>query len=256
MHALLLSALLAGLGWRLRALTAGAAATAILIGTIILAATGWAGMAALGAFFVGSSAIGRVAPDHTAARGAKGQQRDPWQVLANGGPAALGALLPEAGLWLVTASLAAAAADTWATATGGWSRRPPRNIVTGALVPPGSSGGVTWPGSLGGAVGAWSVGAAVALFAPEWRSLLIAALGIGVAGMLLDSLLGATLQGRFRCDGCGQDTERPVHRCGQMARRTGGLPWLTNDGVNALATGAAAGLGWVAWRMLGPGSAP
>lgn len=213
-------------------------------------------MAALGAFFGGATAIGRLAPDHTIAHGAKGQERDPWQVLANGGPAALGALAPEAGLWLVTASLAAAAADTWATAAGGWSRRPPRQIVTGALIPPGTSGGVTWTGSLGGAVGALSVGIAVALFAPEWRSLLLAALSIGVTGMLLDSLLGATLQGRFRCDRCGQDTERRVHHCGQPARLTGGLPWLTNDGVNALATGAAAWLGWVAWRLFAPATAP
>lgn len=234
----------------------GAAATATLIGTAILGGTGWAGLAALGAFFGGATAIGRLAPDHTAAHGAKGQERDPWQVLANGGPAALGALVPEAGLWLVTASLAAAAADTWATATGGWSRRPPRHIVTGAPVAPGISGGVTWAGSLGGAVGALSVGIAVALFAPEWRPLLLAAVSIGVTGMLLDSLFGATLQGRFRCDGCGQDTERRVHHCGQPARRTGGLAWLTNDGVNALATGTAAGLGWLAWRLLGSGTTP
>ena len=234
----------------------GAAATATLIGTAILGGTGWAGLAALGAFFGGATAIGRLAPDHTAAHGAKGQERDPWQVLANGGPAALGALVPEAGLWLVTASLAAAAADTWATATGGWSRRPPRHIVTGAPVAPGISGGVTWAGSLGGAVGALSVGIAVALFAPEWRPLLLAAVSIGVTGMLLDSLFGATLQGRFRCDGCGQDTERRVHHCGQPARLTGGRAWLTNDGVNALATGTAAGLGWLASRLLGSGTTP
>jgi len=209
-------------------------------------------MAALGAFFGGASAIGRLAPDHTAAHGAKGQERDPWQVLANGGPAALGALVPEAGLWLVTASLAAAAADTWATAAGGWSRRPPRHIVTGAPVAPGVSGGVTWAGSLGGAAGALSVGIAAALFAPEWRSLLPAALGIGVAGMLLDSLLGAALQGRFRCERCGTETERRVHHCGQSARLTGGLAWLTNDGVHALATGTAAWLGWAAWWLLAP----
>ncbi len=237
----------------LRALTAGAAATATLIGTIILSATGGAGMAVLGAFFVGASAIGRLAPDPAAALGTKGQQRDSWQVLANGGSAALGALVPEAGLWLVTASLAAAAADSWATATGGWSRRPPRHLVTWARVAPGTSGGVTWPGTLGGVGGAFTVGIAALLVAPRGQSLLVVAVSIGVAGMLLDSLLGATLQGRFRCDHCGQDTERRVHRCGRSARRTGGLARLTNDGVNALATGAAAGLGWVAWRWLLPG---
>jgi uncharacterized membrane protein len=213
-------------------------------------------MAALGAFFAGASGIGRLAPDISAAFEAKGQRRDPWQVLANGGPAALGALVPEAGLWLVTSSLAAAAADTWATAVGGWSRRPPRHIVTGAVVLPGSSGGVTWLGSLGAAGGALSVGAAAALFTQPHLSLLLVAVGIGLAGMVIDSLLGATLQGRFRCDGCGQDTERPVHRCGHPSRLTGGRSWLSNDGVNALATGSAALLGWAAWHLAGPGVGP
>ncbi len=252
----MLSALIALTGWRLRALTGGGAITAALLGSAILTTTGWAGMAALGAFFVGASGIGRLAPDLSAAFDAKGQVRDLWQVLANGGPAALGALVPEAGLWLVTSSLAAAAADTWATAIGGWSRRPPRHIVSGTVLPPGSSGGVTWLGSLGAAGGALSVGAAATLFTQPRLPLLLAAISIGLAGMLIDSLLGATLQGRFRCDACGQDTERPIHRCGHHSRRTGGRSWLTNDGVNALATGSAALLGWAAWRLIGPGAGP
>lgn len=251
---MVLSALIALAGWRLRALTGSGALTAALLGSAILTTTGWAGMAPLGAFFVGASGIGRLAPDRTSAFDAKGQERDPWQVLANGGPAALGALVPEAGLWLVTSSLAAAAADTWATAIGGWSRRPPRQIVTGAVVLPGSNGGVTWLGSLGAAGGALSVGAAAALFTQPDLPFLLVTAGIGISGMVIDSVLGATLQGRFRCDRCGQDTERPIHTCGHPSRRTGGQSWLTNDGVNALATGSAALLGWAAWRLVGPGA--
>ena len=80
-------------------------------------------------------------------------------------PAALAALLglarPELALWLVTGSLAAAAADTWATSLGRRSRTAPRDLLGGRAVPPGTSGGVTvardrarpwsarrwWPGS-------------------------------------------------------------------------------------------------------------
>lgn len=258
--ALALSLAIAGAGYALRALTGAGAIVAVAVGALILGGTGWAGMAALGTFFAGSSLISRLAPDRTAAFDAKGGRRDQWQVLANGGAAALGALLPGPGLWIVTASLAAAAADTWATSTGGWSRRPPRHVLRGHPMTPGASGGVTWIGTLGGAGGAFLVAVAAACLAPDpprdQGALVLGATIIGIAGMLLDSIFGATLQGRFRCDACGQDSERRLHRCGGATRLTGGLRWLTNDGVNALATIAAALLGAVAWFLVPTASHP
>lgn len=246
--ALALSTLIALPGWRLRALTGLGALAAGLVGTSIASATGWAGLAALGAFFIGSSVISRLAPDRGAERfDSKGSQRDQWQVLANGGAAALAALvLGPAAFPVVTISLAAAAADTWATAFGGWSRTLPRHILTGRPVPAGTSGGVTLLGTAGAGLGATLVGLASAAVAGA-PSLFSPALLLGMLGMLVDSILGAAAQGRFHCAGCDRPTERRVHRCGQSARHTGGLAWLTNDGVNALATGAMTVLGW--WVM-------
>lgn len=208
------------------------------------------GMLALGAFFVGSSLISRIAPDRSAALDAKGSTRDLWQVLANGGPAAIGALIPGAGLWVVAASLAAAAADTWATSAGGWSRTPPRSILTLQAVAAGTSGGVTAAGTLGAVLGAIVVAGAAALIsngAPLFRMALL----VGVLGMFVDSVLGAALQGRFYCPRCNRATERQVHRCGERSLTTGGLPWLTNDGVNAAATTFAATAGYLAWHLWG-----
>lgn len=243
--ALALSTLIALLGWRLRALTGLGALAAALVGTSIGSMTGWAGMAALGSFFIGSSIISRLAPDRSAERyDAKGSRRDEWQVLANGGAAALAALvLGPAALPVVTISLAAAAADTWATAFGGWSRALPRHILTGRQVPAGTSGGVTLLGTAGAALGAGLVGLASAAVAGT-PSLFSPALLLGMLGMLVDSILGAAAQGRFHCPGCDQPTERRRHRCGRTTRHSGGLAWLTNDGVNALATGTATVLGW------------
>lgn len=210
-------------------------------------------MAALGAFFVGSSVISRLAPDPARARfDSKGSQRDAVQVLANGGAAAMGALLlpSDPALWLVTAALAAAAADTWATSVGAWSRSAPRFILSGAPVSPGTSGGVTLVGTAGGVVGGLTVAVSAGLIAGDW-SLVASCTTLGVLGMLLDSLLGAALQARFHCPVCDQPTERSRHRCGNPARLMGGVAWLNNDAVNAVATSAAALLGWAVWRLLG-----
>jgi uncharacterized membrane protein len=69
--------------------------------------------------------------------------------------------------------------------------------------------------------------------------------------MLLDSVVGSLWQGRFRCSVCDRLTERQVHRCGTAAERIGGLAWLTNDGVNAVATVISGMGGYLAWHWLG-----
>lgn len=238
--ALPIAAVLALGAWRANALKVSGMGAAILVGAAVLTGTGWWGGAILLAFFIGSTTVSRLLPDPAARSGeAKGGARDAGQVLANGGAPALGALLglgdPALGIWTLTAGLAAAAADTWATAVGATSSAPPRHLLTLRRVAPGTSGGVTWRGSIGGIVGALSVAAVGALALGELR-MLAAAVVYGTAGMFIDSLLGAIAQGRFRCERCAVATEQRLHRCGAPARHVGGLAWLTNDGVNAVAT--------------------
>jgi uncharacterized protein (TIGR00297 family) len=216
----------------------------------VLSGTGWNGGGVLAAFFVSSNLVSRGAPQPTGLD-PKGERRDHRQVLANGGVAAAAALLgfrdPPLALWLLTAALAAAAADTWATALGARSRVPPRLILGGALVPPGTSGGVTLLGSAGGAMGALLV-AAVGTVTTGMAGLLPMALLVGFGGMLLDSVLGAAFQGRFYCPGCGERSEWRTHRCGRPTIHQGGLKWMDNDVVNFSAGLAAALAAWVLWR--------
>jgi uncharacterized membrane protein len=73
----------------------------------------------------------------------------------------------------------------------------------------------------------------------------------GLLAALFDSLLGATVQGIYWCDRCGKETERPVHGCGQRTRWLRGWPWLTNDGVNALAALAGALLAGIGAAWIG-----
>ncbi|WP_318568103.1 DUF92 domain-containing protein [Salinigranum marinum] len=94
-------------------------------------------------------------------------------------------------------SVAAAMSDTLSSEIGGLYDRP-RLITTFQPVAPGTDGGVTWQGEVAGVVGAAFV-AALALFlmplsGPDEVVAGAVVLG-GVAGMTVDSLLGATLEG-------------------------------------------------------------
>jgi uncharacterized protein (TIGR00297 family) len=182
-------------------LTGRGAAAALAVGAATIYGFGWRGLAMLLAFFVSSSLL---STKHT--------RRNARQVVANGGVAALAAL---AGSWAWFAgALAAATADTWATEIGSHSSTPPRLITTGSAVPAGTDGGMTLLGTVGGIAGAAMIAGASFVLGqriPPPRALATA----GVLGMLVDSLLGATVQNKLR--------------------------WLDNDAVNlaATVTGAA-----------------
>jgi len=214
---------------------AGAAAAA-LVGAAVFAGAGWRGFVLLAVFFVSASALTR-----------GGGRRTPVQVFANGGIAALAALLAlHDSLWLLGfgGALATAAADTWSTEIGSRASATPRLITTGRPVPPGTSGGVTWLGSLGGVAGAAllaAVAVLVGLLTPLAGAWTAAA---GVGGGLADSLLGAGLQARFRCAACGAIREVRRCGCGGDMVLSSGAAWLNNDGVNLACTLAGAALAW------------
>ncbi len=250
------AAAIAAAARRARALSPSGAVAAVLVGTAAVAA-GWDWGALLVAFFVASSLLSRVRREEKAAAdgiAAKGDERDAVQVLANGALFALAALgyacAPDAA-WQAMGggALAAATADTWSTEIGMLAPRLPRSIVTLRPVPAGTSGGVTLLGLLGGVLGASFIQVVAVLF--HWPFAAAAAIVAGgVAGTVADSLLGALVQQRRWCDACGAATERRVHRCGQPTRIVGGIAWLDNDAVNALATlaGALTAL-WIAGRI-------
>ena len=252
--ALLISGAIAGIAWLLRALTVSGSVAALAVGTIILSHTGWPGCAVLGIFFGSSTVVSRIAALAQTKTTPPDEIRNWAQVLSNGGAAAIGAaaerVAPGFGLWLVTTSLAAAAADTWATAFGSLSQRPPRDIVRRTVVPKGTSGGVTWFGTIGGIVGAALV-ALVGATTSELRPLYGAGVVIGFLGMGMDSVIGSALQAKFECVSCGAASERPVHRCGAGAELRSGWRWLDNSMVNAVATTFAALAGVVTWYGIG-----
>jgi uncharacterized protein (TIGR00297 family) len=241
------------IAWRAGTLTRSGALAAWSVGVLVLHGTGWSGGAVLAAFFISSNLVSRAGfQGLPTALDPKSDRRDLWQVYANGGAAAVAAAAPidpDLRIWLVTAGLAAAAADTWATSVGAHSRTPPRLLWSGQKVALGTSGGVTALGSAGGLVGALIVSGTGALASGSPVLVPVGTL-IGFLGMLVDSVVGGILQGRFHCPRCDQASEWRVHRCGSSTVRRAGLGWLNNDGVNFLATALAISAAWLAWRWL------
>ena len=234
--------------WRRGSLAASGAIAAVFVGTIIYGAGGFGWFAVLAAFFVTSTLLGRVGKMRKAAvkrEFDKGDTRDAWQVLANGGAATLAALAmawSPSPRWAdaFVAGLAAANADTWATELGVLSRGEPWSLVRLQRVPRGTSGAVS-PLGLGAAfAGALLIGIVAAFSSSRPLHTIAVAVGFGVAGALLDSLFGATIQERWRCPSCDRDSESARHHCGSDGIATGGWRGFGNDAVNAAATFVAA----------------
>jgi len=246
------AAVVAAIALRVRALDRGGALAAWAIGTATLAVGGIAPALVVLAFFLSSSALSRIgrARKRALLDGAKDGPRDARQVLANGGIATgcllAAAALPahrEALLAAFAGAYAAACADTWGTEIGMLAAAPVRSILTLLPIQPGLSGGITMQGTL-----AEGAGAAFIAACARWSALapfIPVAMG-GIAGALLDSILGATMQHRRFCPTCARICETEVHRCGTSTVPHSGLRALDNDTVNLAATACGAAVAYVA----------
>jgi uncharacterized protein (TIGR00297 family) len=241
MLAPLLALALASAARRRHALSSSGAAGATAVGTAIFGAGGLRAAALLVLFFGSSTALSR--RGGTASGAVAGPERTLAQVLANGGlPAAFAMcarVRPSPRLVAAYAgALAAANADTWATEVGALSPTAPRLITSGRRVPCGVSGAVTPLGTLASLAGALVIGAGHAALSRQPAAAL--RLGVaGLAGALADSVLGATLQAVYVCQGCGQRTEDRRHAHGTAVPAltlVRGVPLVTNDTVNLCAS--------------------
>jgi len=148
--------------------------------------------------------------------------RNGWQVLANLAVAAIGSVVFSATgnrVWSIAAlaALAEAATDTVASEIGQYRGSDARLITTWERVPPGTDGGITVPGSIAGLAAGLVIAAVATVGGMLPQAQFWIPVAAGFAGMLIDSILGATLQ-------------RPG--------------WISNQTVNFFATLAAAALAY------------
>jgi uncharacterized protein (TIGR00297 family) len=242
---LIVSVLVAALGRQFRSLTTTGMLAAVAVGTAIAIGTSWAGLVILGTFFVLSSLLSRLREREI--RSVKGSQRDAVQVLANGGVAAVAAVTvgfadERLALVIVGGSLAAAAADTWATEIGATSSASPRLILSRRTVLPGESGGVTLRGTLAAFAGSLVIAVVAGLVVTAWlgagQVLAMSAIILlaGMTGTTVDSLAGELVQERRICARCDEITEARTHSCGTVTLHHSGIGGITNDFVNLMCT--------------------
>jgi uncharacterized protein (TIGR00297 family) len=234
-----LAAVVASGAYRTGALSASGAASAFAVGAAVFGSAGWPGAAVLFAFFLPATLLTRFgrARKRAVSTDRRDAPRSGWQVLANGGVASVCALAAVRGgapfAAAFAGAFAAASADTWGTEIGTLSRRPPVSMLTFRPVRTGGSGGVTPLGIAATLAGsllvAWT--ASRVRIAPLSR----VALG-GVAGALLDSIVGASLQALRWCPACTCECETRRHHCGTPTVLRRGIGWMENDTVNFIAT--------------------
>ncbi len=207
------AAVISAIAYRVRALSPSGVLAASAVGGATVCGAGFRGGAALVTFFASATLLGRL-PGSRRLEQQRGNERDAVQVLANGGVAAILALISAASvrpsiLVGFGGAIAAATADTWATEIGSRSRQHPRSVATLRPVARGTSGGATWAGLAASATGAATIAGVVATGSSRRngvaRNHIIAVTLGGFTGALADSLLGATVQEVRFCDACRQE---------------------------------------------------
>ena len=243
------SFLLAYLAYRLKALTLGGTAGAMLLGSIVFSVGGLFWVIPMATFFVLSSILSKIGKlKRTILKGMveKGSQRDILQVYANGGVSLIMAILfhftgNDLFYLMFLGSLAAATADTWGTEIGIFSRSEPRHILTFSKVPTGTSGGVTALGTSGFLMGAGilTLSGIFPISGSILQLFIIVAIS-GIIGALIDSIVGATIQAQYKCPHCQKTTEKLLHCSSHKTTLISGIHWIDNDVVNFICTSSGA----------------
>lgn len=173
----------------------------------------------------------------------KSGARDYVQVIANGGLGLAYSFLyyftgNPAFVVAFAAAFSAATADTWASELGVFSKSAPVSILTFRKAEAGTSGAISLLGTFSALCGSIFIAIIfyigyIYTFRFDSKSLYFFFLvsGTGFLGSIFDSLLGATVQGKYQCPVCSKHTEKKLHH-GTSTLLIRGCKWVNNDMVN------------------------
>lgn len=80
------------------------------------------------------------------------------------------------------------------------------------------------------------------------KSLVITTL-IPFLGIIIDSVLGAAFQAKYKCGVCGKATEKKMH-CDKPTVFCGGLHFMSNSAVNIITNSITAVIGYIICKQV------
>ena len=202
--AIAVNAATAWIGHRARAVSLSGAIGGALVGSIIYVGAGGRAWVLLFVTFLTASIVSRLGLQRKVMLGIaenRGGRRGAGNALANCGVAALAAIAAAAtpyrsqALLALTAALTAGGSDTVASEIGKAFGRSTFLVTTFGRVKPGTSGAMSFEGTAAGLVAAFALGAIGLAGGLIPGTALLAVVAGATAGALVESALGATLEG-------------------------------------------------------------
>lgn len=232
---IILSLLLGMIAFLKKALTIPALIIAILFSTLITYFGGLASFIILVIVFLGSI-ITKIF-----SKSKKSKKRKLIQIISNVGVGTISLIIFKMTtnniyLLIYASIMAESLADTLASDIGVLSKKEPINILNFKKGERGLSGNISILGLTSALIGSVLIGLIYYIGIEKNIISFIIIMLSGFLGSLVDSILGASIQVKYKCEKCKKVTERKEH-CGKKTNYYKGIKWIDNNLVNLLSNG-------------------
>lgn len=247
LEAVAILAVISLLSLKFRILDSKGVTASIIIGYLVIIFGGLNYFVILLVFFLVSAAVTRLRVKVVGESFVEKDWIRSWRnVLANGLAPTFAIILPitlgEGSKIMAVGYLGAigtAFADTLATEIGLLYEGKPRLITSFEKVEKGTPGAISPYGYLGGLLALILLSGLAPIAGLTFSSAALIIIFSGLLGMTIDSVLGAGVQAKYRCQTCRKIVENGFH-CGQPAEKISGIGWINTHVVNLVSTSLGA----------------